>query len=528
MSDFIFTKKNVEKKEITSCIRSIYKKDPPHINEFHGNWGSLGVSENLYNGFDPYEDENYIAILVGGPILTFRDNQFIKDHDFNNYNSEGTQSVLNRWKSNNMSWDEDLSGPYVVLIINKKTQWVTCVTDLMSFIPVYYYQTAESVMLSTHVDALALITEQTQIIDNVSQVDFILHNTVTFPYTSYKNILQLSPATKHHANLNEIKSYPYWLPEKTVGFKSLSDAAKELQEVLKTYVKKITNEAGEVAQFISGGEDSRIIASLLKNSERDAFIFLDQMNREGELAKEAASAYGANFKLSTRNPLYYLDILTDCSRLVGSGSQYRHAHTYGFHKTCCLNSYSAVFGGLFADALLKGSHVKKVKRSGKLPFFPEIKDKNYSAYETLNNYEFNSDIINELAKRRHEHLEYVKRFRGESADEWFELWPSSMNRSLANLHVNRRLFKSYEPFLSNKVVKISASVPQKWKLNRKLFHRMAKPLLEETKWLKHGNGWFPYYSWQFNSFISFLRMISNKFSKNKGNQGSWEIGRAHV
>src|SRR5699024_2154551 len=116
-------------------------------------------------------------------------------------------------------------------------------------------------------------------------------------------------------------------------------------------------------------------------------------------------------------------------------------------------------------------------------------------------------------------------FRSESAEEWFELWPSSMNMNIPNLHANRRLFRSYEPFMSNEVVKISATIPQKWKLNRRIFHKMAKPLLEPTKWIQHGDGWYPYFSWPFKSIVYAFMRINRKVGKvvgfNKGNQGPW-------
>src|SRR5699024_9257134 len=203
------------------------------------------------------------------------------------------------------------------------------------------------------------------------------------------------------------------------------------------------------------GEDSRTLSSLLKNLERDAYIYLDSMNREGKIARKIASKYMANFHVSTRNKFHYLNILPSCSDLVGSGSEYRHAHTYGFHKE--LKSYDAVFGGLLADALLKGSHIAKKRISKRLPFLPDKKDINFSINKSLTGNIFPARLLKELASRRERHLEYISEFREKSVDEWFELWPSSMNRNIPNIHANRRLFKSYEPFLSNQIVKISAS-----------------------------------------------------------------------
>src|SRR5699024_7805087 len=130
------------------------------------------------------------------------------------------------------------------------------------------------------------------------------------------------------------------------------------------------------------------------------------------------------------------------------------------------------------------------------------------------------------------HLNYIKKFRKNTANEWFMLWPISMNSSSPNIHANRRLFCSYEPFISSEVVKLSASIPQSWKLNRKLFHYAAKPYLKRTKWLFHGKGTLPYYSWKINTFIHFNTWLYRKIAQRtgilKGNQGPWGDWRKMV
>src|SRR5699024_4125020 len=376
MSDFIYSRYKVKPKRITKEIQTIYKEESPSVHEFHGNWGSLGVSRNLYSGFNPYENDEYIVVVIGGPILMFRDNSFLNAKD----SSEATFSIFRRWKIGSMKWDKDLNGPFVVLIVNKKTSEITCITDLMSFIPVYSFKLSKEFMLSTHVDALAKISAQHDKFDEISEVDFILHGIVTYPYTLYKSIFQVAPASEHK-NLNDsngLKSNNYWIPKESREYSSINKTAIQLRKGIKDYINKITSNTSNIAQFISGGEDSRALSALLQNRSRGAYMFLDRMNREGETAQKVADVYGANFKLAIRDKLHYLNILPSCSDLVGSGSQYHHAHTYGFHKDCNLQSYSAVFGGLFSDALLKGARIKRVRRSGKLPFVPEIKRKSYS------------------------------------------------------------------------------------------------------------------------------------------------------
>ncbi len=523
MSDFIFSTGNIERNKTIKEIQSIYREDLPFVKEYRGEWGTLGVSKNLYNGFEPYENTQYITVVIGGPILMFRDNCFLN----NEGSFEGTKATFQRWKDGEMNWDEDLNGPFTILIINKETKEVTCITDLMSFIPVYSFINSKEVLLATHVDVVARITKQNKKIDKVSLADFILNGVVTFPYTRYTHIFQVEPASVHtiESETTKLKSSNYWLPIEEKKYKSINEASNMVRKSLQLFIKKVTTETTNIAQFISGGEDSRMLSGLLKDFPRDAYIFLDGMNREGLIAKKVANIYGGNLKLSTRHKMHYLNILPSCSDLVGSGSQYHHAHTYGFHNTCNLNSYTAVLGGLFSDALLKGARIKKVKGSKRFPFLPDIKKTGFSKNTMSESTFFRSDVLSELTIRQQAHLKYIKTIRKESAEEWFELWPSSMNHNIPNIHANRRLFRSYEPFMSAEIVKISAAIPQKWKLNRRLFHQTAKPYLRPSKWLFHGDGWLPYFPWFVNSIVQFItwsyRHVAKRIGLIKGNQGPW-------
>lgn len=524
MSDFIFTKTKQVPGRLAKELQTIYHVDPPDVIEYHGDWGSIAVTKNIYNGFQSYENDNHICIVIGGPVLCFQNNKFITGNE----NVEGTTYIYNRWLMNLIQWDEDISGPFVFLVINKTTKDINCVTDLMSFIPVFIYQDKTDAMLSTHVDVLARISGQQRKLDFISQVDFILHGLVTYPYTFYKNIRQIAPASIHTLKAGSyiFKHYSYWLPSENQQFRSINETANYLRNSLQNYVNSITEEMSIIAQFLSGGEDSRTLSALLpQKSQRDAYIFLDNMNREGKLANKTANAYGAKFILATRSVTHYIDILPACADLVGSGVQFHHVHTFGFHKICKLYEYSAVFGGFMSDTLLKGLKIKKIPFTNRFNFLPQIKQKKFSSANQLCNSVFSYEVLSEVTNRRRNHLEFIKEFRNESAEEWFYLWPITMQTEIPNVHGNRRLFKSYEPFMCKEVVKISASSPQNWKLNRRLFHKAAKPLLEKSKWLLHGDGYLPYFSWWFNTpikgFIWTWRQIGTRTGLIKGNQGPW-------
>src|SRR5699024_8645677 len=117
MSDFIYSNKILNKNDIQYSFRSIYESDYPELSYISGTWGSLSITKNIYNGFEPYETDRYLAIVIGGPLLTFRDNSFINKKDSN----EGTISIFERWVSNKIIWHKDVNGPFTSLIIDKST-----------------------------------------------------------------------------------------------------------------------------------------------------------------------------------------------------------------------------------------------------------------------------------------------------------------------------------------------------------------------------------------------------------------------
>lgn len=532
MSDFLFHSQKQKPNKLSKLIKSIYYDIPPKVFEFHGQWGSLAVSRNTYFGFDPIETGDHIYFVIGGPVLTFTDNKFLTGSD----PQKGTKKIVGKFNENTITWHNDLSGPFVFGALNKKNGKLQVISDIISFIPVFKYETNNEFALSTHPDILAQITNQSDKKDTVSIADFILNGIVTFPYTFYKSIRQIKPASIYtfdflNDKINGKKEY-YWQPADEEQRINIKETANELRSDLNNYIELVTEDMDEIASFISGGEDSRaVLAMMPDNLKKETYIFLDEMNREGKYAKKAALSFDANFNLIKRSKFHYIDILENASNLVGSGAEYIHGHSFNIYKKADLDEYPAVFGGFFSDTFLKGLNIKKKKYTGLLPFLPEIRNSNFNEINKNRSSDiFSERIIIEIIQRRKAHYSRIKEIRSTSINEWFNLWPITMATETPNIHFNRRLFRSYEPFLSNKVVKISASIPYKWKMNRKLFHEIVKPLFSECKDLKHASGWHPYYGWPINSCLKFKNIMESKIKrklnlgdKNHGPWGDWNL-----
>jgi len=509
MSDIIFSNKKLKKDILANYLGKIYPTD--EILEFHGEWGSLGISINDLNTNYSFSNDTYIVVALGNP------------NTLQDLKTKITPELFD--KKND--WSEIINGPFLILVINKKTNYVNILTDLMSFIPLYKYNNSENILMSSHIDLLAELTNQINNRDELSELDFILNGAVTYPYTNYNEIKQLPPGTEFKVKDNHtLSENQYWGPYENNTNLNINDSALKLREILEKDIDQIMKNDDNIAHFLSGGEDSRVISGLLKEKVKDSYVFLDSYNREGKIANKIAKIYNSNLTIKYRDQSYYLDILKQCSKLVGSDTEYKHGHAFKYVQECQLTEYDYVFGGLFSDALLKGSHINQNKIRQKLLFLPQKKSNN-STIELLPKDLFSKKAIDKLNKRREQHMHFIRDYRDNSTHEWFELYPASMNNNVGNYHVNRRLFNSYEPFLSNEIVKFSSTTPQKYKLNRRVFNLAFNSILEESKFVMHGDGFFPYFPWYINGPIQFaiksLRKIySLFFNKNQGSWSDWE------
>jgi asparagine synthetase B (glutamine-hydrolysing) len=529
MSDVLFSSKPQPSGHLAWCLQSICCTYQPAIHESQGQWGTVAITETHYKGFSPVEDRHHLVLVIGAPALTFLDNRFLGGDDA----TAGTRRIDERWAQGRLECERDLSGPFLLLFIDKDARRIWCVTDMMMYIPVYCYSDKAGVVIGTHVDSVARAARVQDRRDWVSLADFVLGGTVVYPYTSYAGITQFQPAAKYCIDLAPDgqttihRPSVYWLPYERDAFRSISDAATALRGALEDYVYRITEGMVLVALLISGGEDSRAVAGLLpRRLRRDAHCLTQSYNTEAELADRVANAYGMSFRLTFRTVTHYVDHLPGMATMVGSCNQYIHAHSVGLVEKTGLPTYDAVFGGLLSDSLLKAMEARTLQWGPhRPPLIPELPLRGETRSRRPHPAIFRKEIIDEIARRRLEHAERVWHLRPRSAHEWYALWPMSMRKGLPSMWTNRRLMPIYEPFSASEVLEVAAGVPTRWKLNRRLFCSAVRPFLRPSKWISHADGRLPYFPWWVNELrrmpVHVLRKRALRRGRMTGYQGPW-------
>jgi hypothetical protein len=474
VSDFLFSARRRDPGELRGILARHLAPVAAEIVERHGDWGSLAVVRAFHDGEVLLEDERSLSVLVGVPIAR------IAPHAPGLAASGVRRRAVHELLAHipSQPWDERIDSGFAALRVDTARGGGMVVTDVASFVPVYYSE--GDPVIGTHPDAVARAAGRHADVDEVSAADLLLNLNCTFPYTLFRGVRQFPPATARTFDprggwLDD--EHAYWRPTEANPYATRADAAAALREGLMENVREACGELAAVGILLSGGEDARsVLGAIPAGPEVRAFVYADWANREVRVARATARAYGAELTFGERRPDHYLGALETTATMVGSGNLFMDVHGYGFHETLGLRDLPLVLGGLSSDSLLKAEYAPSGP-DGTPPSAPELR----------------AGLVEEVEARRSEFRRWLAQFRPETAREWDKLYPFTQRKSSSNFHGNRRLFASHEPFHSVALVKLAAAVPPRWKQGRVLFHDAMKPLFARSWYVPHSRWRYPYF-----------------------------------
>lgn len=523
MSDFLYSALRQPPERLRAILADFLDPVTAEYSEFHGDWGSIAVACCSHDHYVVADDEDFLTVLLGEPIISV-------DEDVSGIGGKVRRQALHELLQGppDISWDDHLDGPFAALAIDKQGARGMCLTDLVAAIPLFSAQwdssTGRGLVIGSHVDAVARAAECSGRVDPVSALDMVIHGGITYPHTLYPGVSQVTPAAaREFTSAGEWvgRAVPYWRPYERDVYRSLGAAARELREAVEDDLRVTCADEKTVGLLLSAGEDSRaVLGAIPEGTHVEGFIYADWENREVRVARSVANAYGAELTVGIRHPEHYLRGMETAAKLVGSQNRFIDVHGYGFHKDLALDEFPVMLGGYSADTLLKGQYSRtKLPKSQeafgtdeapRIPRLPGVR----------------AEHLQEVASRRERWRQRLLQYRPTTADEWVNLWPFSMRRASANFHGNRRLFRSHEPFMCNRVVKLGTVVPASWKKRRRLFLAAFRRNLAPAWHVPHARSLYPYFGFYPNLLLGagvrFGRHLRARASSTVGvHQGPW-------
>lgn len=483
MSDFLFSTARRPDGELRRALERYVGHVSASVDERHGAWGSLAVARGPADPAEVVVEEGgWISVLIGDPVVRTAPEP------------PGLSRLGGRRRAvhallaagPDAAWAERIDSGFAALAIDTARGGGVIVTDVGGFVPVFASRGRDADggwIAGTHLDAVARAAGRNADVDSVSAADLLTSLTCTWPYTLYASVEQLAPATALRFDpdgAREGEPRVYWRPLETNPFASMRDAAAAVREGLVENVAAICRGVDEVALLLSGGEDARAVLGAVPDGVRvRAFVYADWENREVRVARAAAQAYGATLTFGRRTPDHYVEGLEPVASMIGAHNNFMDVHGWGLHDRLGLRAFPAVLGGLSSDSFLKAEHApgRPAPDAFDLPPASIIRP----------------ELLDEVRARRLAFRRWLAEFRPATATEWEKLWPFTQRRHSANLHGNRRMFASQEPYHAIAVVTAAAAIPAEWKRHRRLFHAAMKPLFRRSWAVPHSRWRFPYF-----------------------------------
>lgn len=373
---------------------------------------------------------------------------------------------------------------------------VRLITDHAGSVPLYYSQQQDNVVTGrTSLE----VAEQLRCpeLDPVSVADFLLNGTVCYPYTLFKEVFVAPPGSVTEVTPNEVRVETYYVPKEGICEGALPEWGSRLRQVVRETLLHGIEGKNKVKVLFSGGEDSRAVASLLpREVDCELVTFADGYNREVRLAKRAASALARPHTFVQRPPNFYQCELGRRTRAIGGGFDVRYTHVWGVLAEA-LKDADVLIGGFAADAffktLLMGNVDRRRRRLAPESMGLEWPDAPVKVIPATGQKWLKDDIAAAVDERRRAHHLRLKEFRPRSAGNWHWLWPLGCHGKNYSQHIaNQKVgLPVVEPFLSPQVYRLAATMPDEYRLDRKVLRAAFGRGMGLCGWLPTSSGRIP-------------------------------------
>lgn len=365
-------------------------------------------------------------------------------------------------------------GSFVVVLPRGEEVWL--VTDAGGSIPVYYGRGPDGFAVGTLVHHVAEASGCTML-DRVSVVDYLFHETVCYPYSWYEDVRVAPPGSVCMFGPHEEEHYAYWRPYEPADLYEPSDErewGRRLRKQVKNAVR-LGLSGNETARVMySGGMDSRAVLSLVPQSvDCTPTTVLDggKGHREYEIARRSARLLGRELEWIPRPDDYYRSRIEQRIDTIGPGWDIRHTHIHG-PVAEQFEDVDVVLGGYLADTLFKTNYMSNVERQGGseklLDPIPDVVKRPWFQSQKIGLW---NDYVAAAQQRRNSHHRRLKEIRPRTAGNWHSLWPLAGQRFtyphyLTTLRMSTAVC---EPFLFNRSYQLAARMPDTSRVNSKAY-----------------------------------------------------------
>ena len=448
-------------------------RERPHletrpVHPFDFPWGRVWVMPPPGEGYRPARVEGRLVAAAGRPRLSGVEHE-----------AGGETGFAGAWgdlagRGSVADAAGRLTGMGVVLLADDAG--VEIITDRLGSRPAYIARDrrGEIRAAGTHLESVAAVAGRACDFDPVSLGELIVHNYITFPHTSRVGITEIDPGsvTSIDAGGDRVQAEAYWTPDEPGVWPGERAVFDELVEALRAAGEDVTLGCRRVAVTLSGGKDSRLVMGVVPRERlAGGLTYCTRANRETDVARRVAEAFGVGQVLVKRDPDFYAVLLDRGASLLGTELR-ANAHGLCIADNDLAGRFDLILGGQLSDTLLKDhfmpvaqrealrhkplserakSLVKKMLgRSG-----PPVVSTQSTLGRAQVEWVLDREILEAVRERRRRRLEQVRAVRPETAEEWFRFWPASRQDDSSHTLGNSRLYPADTLFLHSGIIEVA-------------------------------------------------------------------------
>lgn len=462
-------------------------------------------NKNHYAGYADVKTTAGKAVYIKGAPRSFRyPGASVNTHERvikNEFSRKAADLIEKLLKLDDIhEWGKYLSGNFIIVVNDSLNCKCYIITDLGNSYHLFVGKNKdeEELVFSTDIDRLANETGRSLAIDYVSIVDYLTQKSITYPYTFYQDVTEVAYASCIECNYNNdnisFREYLYWQPKTCSGKLSLDiqTLSLMLKEGVLSAAQDILSDKKNIALFLSGGIDSRVLAGIMSELGKrgTAITVSDSINNEVKIAEKIALANGLKHKVLLRDLEYYPRLIEDSLNLEGPHFSFTRSLFLGFRDEINRYEFDAILGGYMSDSLFKLHEANVAPKTflrrhlGTLERLDNTDVKflcGGSEYLKQFYFLFKPELLKEVRKRRQLLFDMWEDLRTDgSAWEWSYIWPFMRNKHNSNLTTHIFHYQSFELYTEYPCIEVARIASQRIKLNGRLFNKAMYPFMKNS------------------------------------------------
>jgi asparagine synthase (glutamine-hydrolysing) len=409
---------------------------------------------------------------------------------------------LSLYERDGLQFVSRLNGNFTLLLYDRQRRRLSLCTDRFGTVPLYWTQTGDGVIaFSTNVQLLPAHPGVDTAFDPAFFHEYLAFRCTFGVYTPLEGIETLSPGTNTTISFADGSSSTtqYWRPRYQPRNESFEWFVDEFTDRFRTVVDEWTRDGRDYGVLLSGGGDSRLVLSCLDDAT--AFHMNDWMNREAQTAERVALEADAAFVQLERGPQYRTDAL-ERNRWAGSfNGWFSQPYTSGVRSEIT-DEVDGLLSGLYADSLFGdysiptptlslgplGSVTAPVERPVETidGYIDLLLDRAHDGFELPTDLRsiLEANIVRDGDRIVHHGVTY------DSIDElvyYGTCYPLSNDDDMRFRTDLRRMLPYRSPFLDNRLIDLSLSMPVRYRLRRNVVARAVERLAPELAAIPHAS-----------------------------------------